>query len=630
MLEQMRAMAKSPVAMVLIGLLILSFAVWGISDVFRGGQGDAVVIVGSKKVSVQEYANAWDRELNRVIQQSEGKVTSQQARDFGLADQLLQRLTNNAALDAKAEQLGIGMSNRLIAREIRKIEAFQNPITEKFGEEQYRSTLANARYTPKQFERNVRGDLLRAQMTDPIITGVIAPRAMAKIEWAYRGEQRQITEIIVPETLIPDASAPTEEQLVAYLEAHKDRFKTPELRGASLVLISASDLAAEMDVPEDKIKELYEFQKDSLSEPETRSWVQISTEDEATAKIIAARLKAGETAEEITKSLNLNPPITFEKTIVTNTPDDQIAEAVFEAKDKAIGVTQGRLTWAAWKLNAITPAVQKTYADVHDTLRESFIKEEAADKLYELVGLFEDARASGATLEEAAETTGLLLLSLPPVDPRGNDKDHKPVAAYENEAEILKTVFETDEAVESEILETKDGEYYAIRTDSIIPPTDPALADIRDRVAEAWRKGQKSEWIKTFADEIKSALVAGEDANAIAAKYPGISVETALLQRGQDVPPMTQRHGAQMFGLAVGEVAMAPDQSDKNLIIARLDKIIPANEVPDAVIEIGRRSIGEALSADMQTEFLRGMLDQFNIRQDARLKALALGLNPEG
>jgi len=630
MLEQMRAMAKSPVAMVLIAMLILSFAVWGISDVFRGGQGDAVVIVGPNKVSVQDFSSAWDRELNRVISQSQGKITSKQARDFGLADQLLQRMTNNAALDAKASQLGVGVSNQLISKEIRGLEAFKDPITGKFGEEQYRSILASARYTPKQFEKDVRGDLLRVQITNPVVSGLMAPRSMAKIEFGFRGERRHITEIIMPETIVSDSGEPTEEQLIAFMNEHKGSFDTPELRAASLVTISAKDLASEIDVPEDKIKELYDFRKDELSEPETRNWVQIAAPDEATAKVIVERLKAGETADEISKSLNLNAPIVFDKTAEANTPDDQIAKAVFAAKKDEIGASEGRLAWAAWKVNAITPAVQKTLEDVRESLREEYIKEEAADQLYELVGNFEDARASGATLEEAAEASNLLLLSLPPVDRNGRDKTHQPVSAIANEPEILKTLFETDELVESDILETKDGDYYVVRTDAIKAPQTPSLDEIRDKVTAGWKTNQRAIAIKELADKIAAALKTGEDANSISSRFPGTKVESAILQRGQTVAPLTQRFAGQVFTIPKGEVVMAPDQTGQNLVIARLDRILPAGTPPSSLLELGRSSIGEALSADLQNEFLRGLLDQYNVRQDARLKAFALGENPEG
>ncbi len=630
MLEQMRAMAKTPVASALIGLLIVSFAVWGISGVFKGGQGDAVAIVGPGKVSVQDYATAWDRELNRVVQQSQGKVTSKQAREFGLAEQLLQRMITTEALRTKAAQMGIGMSDRLVAQAIRKLPAFKDPISGRFGEEQYRSVLANARYTPQQFENDVRNDLLQAQIIDPVVDGVVAPRILAKIELIFQNERRKITEIILPDSMAPPVAEPSEAQLQAFLKKHQQAFTTPERRAATLVTISAKDLASDIQVPEEKIKELYEFRKDKYATPETRSWVQISAPDESSAKAVAQRLKNGESADSIAKALGLTPPLKFENTDAEHTPDEAVTKAVFAAKPGQTGATKGRLAWAAWRLDGITPATKKSLDDVRQSLKEEFIKEEASDQLYELVGNFEDARARGATIDEAAESSKLLALSLPPVDRGGRDKDGNAVEPLAGQPEILKTLFETDEGAESEILQTANGDFYAVRTDSIEPPRLPPLDQIRDKVARAWKAQQKADAVRAIAAKVEAALKKGEDANTIAARFPGARVELAILQRGQSPAPLSGRHANRLFGIAKGDVATAPDQTGNNLVVARVDAIMQPKTFPPALIEQHRAAISQALAGDLQSEFLQGLLSQYKVRIDQRLKALALGDNPEG
>ncbi len=630
MLEQMRSMSKSPVSVILIGLLIVSFAVWGISDVFRGGQADAVVVVGPNKVSVQDYQIAWQRELNRVVQQSQGTVTAQQAREFGLADQLLQRMTSEAALDAKATQLGVGMSDKLVVKSIRELEVFQDPFTGKFGEEQYRTTLNSAGFTPKMFERDVRGDLLRAQITAPVVRGLVAPRAMARIEFAFQGEQRLVSQIIVPETIIPVPPAPTDDVLSAYLAANEDRFKSPERRIASLVTISVQDLVSEVEVPEASITELFEFRKDALSEPETRSWVQISAPDEGSAKAIAERLGNGEAASDIAAALNLAAPLVFEDNTQTQTPDDLIAEAVFAADNEANGASEGRLAWSAWQVSTITPAKTVTFEEVRDQLRDEYIKEEAEDQLFELVGIFDDARASGASLEEAAETANLLLLTLPMVDRNGRGADGQLISSFAGQSEILKTLFETEMSVESEIEQTANDDYYALRTDAIAQPVTPALEDIRDNVIQVWQTAQRAEALKAVVDEMEAALKAGEDINTIASRYAGARVESAILQRGQAVAPLTARHAGGLFAAALGEVVAAPDDSNQYLIVARVDNILPAPPTANGIVDLRRTEMGQTLAADLQAEFLKGLLAQYNVRQDPRLKALALGDNIDG
>jgi len=183
--------------------------------------------------------------------------------------------------------------------------------------------------------------------------------------------------------------------------------------------------------------------------------------------------------------------------------------------------------------------------------------------------------------------------------------------------------------VESEILETDNGDYFALKTDTIQAPQTPTLADIHDKVLEAWKANKRNEILQGFADEITKALKNGENPNDIAKRYKGAKVEGALLHRAQESPPLSPRHIGQIFSISEGEVAMAPDQSGKNIIIARLENILPAGTPTPTVLAQGQSVIGEAMAADLQAQFVKGLLDQYTVKQDNRLKALALGDNPD-
>ncbi len=629
MLEQMRHMAKSPIAVGLIGLLIISFAVWGIGDVFRGGQSDAVVTVGPGKVTVQQYAAAWNRELDRLIRESKGKITSKEAREYGLQNQILQRLTDEVALDVKAKSMGIGLSDDQVVKTIRSIAAFTDPITGTFSAEQYRSALANAGYTVKRFEDDVRGDLIRSQISAPVIAGLNGPRTLVKQELAFAGETRRIAEVLLPQDMTAMPADPGDAVLQKFLDDNAAYFQTPERRAATLVTIFASEMAAEVEVSEDKIKELYEFRKPDLGTPEKRSWVQITTKDETSAKAVAKRLAAGEKPADIASDMHLAAPLEFTDTPQNEGPDDEIAKAVFAAKNGESGASKGRLAWGAWKLNGITPGQIPTLEEVHDKLRDEVIREEASDKLYEIVGNFEEARASGQTLAEAAQSTKLLALSLPPVDRKGNSIEGEPVEIYTKNPKILETLFTTEEGAESEILETANRDFFALSTDEIIPPSAPKLSAIRARVLAAWQARQRADAIKKMADSIGSALETGEDPNQVAARYPGSRVEYSILNRRQNPAPLTPRHAGQLFAAKKGAVISAPDLTGTTMVVARVEQIIPAKAPQDAEVELRRAAIGNALGQDLQAQFLQGLLDEYKVRQDPRLKALALGDNPD-
>lgn len=84
MLEALRRGAQTRVAKLLFGLLVLSFGIWGVHDVFRGWGRGAVAHVGSTAISDEEFRRAYQNELDRVSQQARQRITAEQGRAFGL------------------------------------------------------------------------------------------------------------------------------------------------------------------------------------------------------------------------------------------------------------------------------------------------------------------------------------------------------------------------------------------------------------------------------------------------------------------------------------------------------------------------------------------------------------------
>ena len=158
MLAQIRTFAKSPVATVLLGLLVVSFAVFGIADVFRNhAVKDAVVEAGPRTIGSAEFKQMFDQYKKQAEQQNGGMpITTEQAvaagADRGLADSLAQS-ESFAALMAK---LGIVPSDTLVVGEIRKTPAFFDPVSGRFDKQTYQQKLQEAGLTEAQYERLLR------------------------------------------------------------------------------------------------------------------------------------------------------------------------------------------------------------------------------------------------------------------------------------------------------------------------------------------------------------------------------------------------------------------------------------------------------------------------------------------
>lgn len=127
MLETLRKSASGIVAKILMGLLILSFGIWGIADVFRGFGSQTLATIGSSEITVPEFRQLYQERLQQISQQLKRGITPDQARAFGLPDQVLNERLAEAALDDQASSLGLALSDEEIAKRVQQNPAFFGP-----------------------------------------------------------------------------------------------------------------------------------------------------------------------------------------------------------------------------------------------------------------------------------------------------------------------------------------------------------------------------------------------------------------------------------------------------------------------------------------------------------------------
>src|SRR5436190_1541837 len=118
---------------VLFGFLIVSFAIWGINDIFRGAQRTVVATVGDVEIPGESFRNAYQSELQQLIRRTRQSITPQQARAFGLDQQVLNRMITEATLDHRTRALGLLVSDQLAARTITEEPSFKGPNGARFS-----------------------------------------------------------------------------------------------------------------------------------------------------------------------------------------------------------------------------------------------------------------------------------------------------------------------------------------------------------------------------------------------------------------------------------------------------------------------------------------------------------------
>lgn len=610
MLAATRKFAKSWVAAVLIGLLVIAFAVTGMNDVFRGNFSDAVITAGSRKVSAAEFRREFDNARKNAEQQMGQPVTTEFAVENGLDRQVMDAVMVREAFAELMSRMGLRPSDKLIAAEIQKIPAFFDQITGKFDKNTYQQRLAENNLTPELFDRGLRDEIAQNHLGAAMVNGLRVPRAYGALGAVYELETRDISYFAINPGSIAAPPPPTDAQLTQFMNENAARLTRPEFRVITVAYFSPAMVSQNLPIDPAELQKRYEFRRDTISQPETRSLVQIPAKDTATAQTIAARLNRGEDPAAIAKSLGVEA-ITYADKPRTAIADPRVGQAAFALKEGQVsGPIQGALGLAVVKIIKVTPGRTASLEDIRPQLEAELRRDAAAEKVYAMTQAYEDAHADGASLADAARKAGAQPVTLGPITADGRNAQNQPVQGMN--PKILQAAFGLAAGAESDLQELGDGEYFAVKVDRIIPKAMPPLAEVKPMLTQVWMQRETIKRLQARADELAARVRKGETLEAVAGSLgarvvdvPSISRQTA----GQTT--LLSRDGLiKAFGAKPGEVFTA-EHTQLGLIVAKLDAVqAPAAAQLAPIAESARpqmtmgifREIGDAARAAAKTE----------------------------
>ena len=192
MLDKLRKASSGWVAQLLIALLVVSFAVWGVSGFFTGFNADVVATVGNTEVTVRQFARNYDATLRQYSQQLGQQITPEQAQMFGVPQQVLGRLIADATLTDEARSMSLGISNEALSKEIAGDTAFQD-ASGNFDRNRFVQLLQNAGLTEDQYVQELRTGYIRQQITDGLAGETKVPDAFMRALHEYRSEERNLS-----------------------------------------------------------------------------------------------------------------------------------------------------------------------------------------------------------------------------------------------------------------------------------------------------------------------------------------------------------------------------------------------------------------------------------------------------
>lgn len=509
MLETMRRASKTWVAALFIGVLVMSFALFGIGDVFTGSSERVVAVVGDTEISTQEFDRALREDLQRLRQQQGLEISVAQAHEVGYDRDVLERLMAQRALDIHAKDMGLRVGNDTLRRIITSLQGFQ-AIDGSFDINTFNQYLQRMNISQQEFENRFRLDVVRQQLVSAILAGTRAPSGYVLALRRHEDERRAVEFAVLTPEALAEAGDPDDAVLEAYLAENAGIFRTPEYRSFTMIAIGPDQLGEAIVVTDEEVAAAWEATRARFSRPEKRTLDQIVFPTREEAEAAAARMAAGESFDAIAAERGLTP----EDLSLGEVPKgDPLVPAV--AFEVAAGTTtpaaEAQFGWVILRVVSITPGEEKTLADMRDEIVAALRRRKAQEELDPIFEAIEDARGARTPFEEIAQRLNLKLLSVAAMDAAGNDPAGAVVTGIPGDPRFLQEVFALDAGQESETLLTQDSILYAVRLDGITPPATKPLSEIRQQVLEAWRVADTGKRLNDLAADLAARAASGED-----------------------------------------------------------------------------------------------------------------------
>ena len=560
MLDALRRASRTWVAKALLIVLVGSFAVWGVSSSIVTSTASAVVTVGDVSVSPTDFRLAYERQAAALSQRFGTRLTAEQARALGVENQVFAELVAGAALDQLSRDMNLGLSEGRLARLIADDPAFRG-ANGQFDRLAFSSILRNAGLREDDYIRNRSQVAIRAQIVEAVSDGYKAPEALTNALRQYRGEARTVDYLLLSNANIDPVKTPGDDVLAPWFEENKAKYRAPEYRKVVYVSLEPKDLADNATVSEEALREDYEKTKDRYRTPATRTVEQLAFKDRAAADAAAAKLSGGTSFDELVAAEGKTATdVLLGDFTQERFPDKTLGDAAFAvaADGGTTPVVDGAFGPVVLRVTNIRPETVKSFDEVKAELRAELALAEAAEGILAVHDRFEDARAEGLSLADAAAQNNLKAVTLEAVDAQGNDQKGEEIAGIPEKTALLAEVFKTEVGMEAPPVNVGRDGYAWFEVADIIPDRDRTLDEVRERVVADWTAEQQREALAKKTEELAERVRKGEELSAVAEEL-GITVETkAGLHRGAQDAVLSPAAVAAAFAGPIGHIASAP------------------------------------------------------------------------
>lgn len=605
MLDKLREGAQGKVAKVILGLIILSFALAGVGSYLNGPARTAPATVNGNDISAPALENAYRNERARMESQM-GEAFNQLAANPDYMKQfrrgVLDRLIDQALIDDKARSLGLRVSDEQIKQAIVAMPEFAE--NGKFSNDRYLQLIRRAGMTPEMFRDSLRQDMVRQQLMGAVLGSEFALKGEAEQLDRLYNQTRDVRLIRLAASAYVDGIEVSDAEVEQFYKANSARFMNDETVKVDYLLLDAANLGKNIKVTEQDAQDYYDQHQDLFQRPERRQVAHIlipfgkdEKAAEQKAEAVLAKAKAGDDFAALAKadssdtfSAKKGGELDWFEKGVMDPAFEKAAFALAKAGDLS-AVVKSPFGFHIIKLLAVEPAKTKPFVDVMSDTIARLQSEKAKEQFFaEQQKMADSSFENPDSLDLTAEAMGLQVQST-------GYFSQADAPAPLNDPKVLSVAFSEqlrDDNTNSDVIELADGMALVLHIMGHQPKAAKPLAEVKEQVITAIKHDKASEVARGKAQGLLDKLKAGENVQAdLTALGLKVDTHTGVSRFAQE---MDQNLVTQVFRMphptdGKPSVELVTEANGDRVVVA-LDKVNVIKE-PSQMVSLLQGQLGQ-------------------------------------
>ncbi len=255
MLEQIRKRTQTTFAKVILGIIIVPFALFGIDSYLSSvGKNIYIASVNDETISANELQKTESQFIAQIKSQDES-TDPKIFESIEFKKAVLDKLITTKLINQEIKNSGFFISNNQVATYISGMPQFQQ--NGKFSQSQYDEVLKINNLTPKKFDDNIKNDLGTQQVKDSLTNLVYMPKNKIQhlVDLAY--QKRDVSIYELKQDDFKDKIDLSDPALQKVYEESKSSFTRPDQVKINFIIYSVAGIVPTVKVEDKEVKDYF-------------------------------------------------------------------------------------------------------------------------------------------------------------------------------------------------------------------------------------------------------------------------------------------------------------------------------------------------------------------------------------